>query len=328
MWKVKNDRNNSALYAYNTRVIVPFFKLWLSVSREPDLAEKLAEDDFWEEYLQTYPIINSRFLNNNKTKANKVKPLLAKIVLLGFTAIKTEWKLYLQQNRQIYAGNYNIPKENHQAPITKFFKDYLYDYYWGLDWVWTIVAGINYSRATFHNNFKKENKLTICPYCDVDTIAATRNSSVEHFLPKDHFPLIACNPRNLIPCCTACNMGNSGKGTEYRSPVYSQFNRQIGDDIQFKFNGIEIDILHHNDPATENYLGLLQLRKRYKETAIQTAVINRFTINYNMQRQIDGLVDKANFLRYVREIGRDSGHYFVQRDLLDQANVIILPTRL
>lgn len=325
MWKVKNERNTPYLFKYNTRVIVPFFKLWFKVSQEADLAEKLAEDDFWEEYLKLNPIINKRFLNNNKTKENQVKPLLSEIVLLGYAAIKQEWDHYAAQNRAIYEGDYNIARVDHAQPIAKFFKDYFYEFYWGLDWVWKEIVGMPFSRGSFHDNFKKENKLTICSYCDVDTIAAARNSSVEHFLPKDHFPLISCNPRNLIPCCNACNMGSSGKGTDHKMPIYSQFNRQIGEDIQFRLVQGKIDIEIHNDPAIENFITLLKLRNRYKEAPVGAAVLNRFRIHYNvfLKASAGGNIDKSDFFEFIRTIGRDSGHYFVQRDLLDHVDLIL-----
>jgi hypothetical protein len=328
MWKVKNEINARHVFKYNTRIIMPFFRLWLKVALEDNLVEKLAEGDFWEKYLTKSPIINERFLDNNK-KGHPIKPLLGDIVQLGHAVLKTELERYLAQNREVYNGNYNIPKLIHPDPITDFFKHYLYDFYWGKSWVWTDIVGITFSRGTFHNNFKRENKLTICSYCDVDTIAAAINSSIEHFLPKDHFPLVACNPRNLIPCCNACNMPSSGKGAGYRSPIYSQFNRQMGDDVQFKFQNNSMEILPHEDPATENFIDLLKLRARYKEVPVHTSVIKRFTINYNLfARTSGGNVDRADFLQYVQEIGRESGHYFVQRDLLNYASSIILPKKL
>jgi hypothetical protein len=325
MWKASNEVNAPFLFKYNKLVVVPFFRLWLSVSREQGLAKKLKEADFWEKYLKLNPIISPRFLNNNKSSTNQFKPLLASIVLLGSTAIEKEWKLYLKQNRSILEGNYDIVKVNHAGPITKFFKDYLYDFYWGKAWVWTKVVGVAFNRANFHTNFKTENNLTVCSYCDLDTIAAERNSWVEHFLPKDHFPLIACNPRNLIPCCTACNVSGSGKGTDYKSPVYCQFNTQIGDASKFIFDGKNIDITVHQDARIENFIELLKLRSRYKQTNIHASIISRFKTNYGLfiKNAAGAAVDKDAFIEYVRDMGRHSGHYFVHRDLLDSADIIL-----
>jgi hypothetical protein len=49
----------------------------------------------------------------------------------------------------------------------------------------------------------------ICPYTD----NYIQDTKLDHFLPKDRFPMLSCHPDNLIPCSTDANSG-SHKGTQ------------------------------------------------------------------------------------------------------------------
>lgn len=41
---------------------------------------------------------------------------------------------------------------------------------------------------------------SVCPYCGVG-----EGSSLDHYLPKDDYPIFAVYSRNLVPCCPSCN---------------------------------------------------------------------------------------------------------------------------
>jgi hypothetical protein len=41
---------------------------------------------------------------------------------------------------------------------------------------------------------------SICPLCKLRTV-----STLDHFLPKATYPLLAVTPLNLVPCCSDCN---------------------------------------------------------------------------------------------------------------------------
>lgn len=51
--------------------------------------------------------------------------------------------------------------------------------------------------------------IKICPYTD----NVIQDTKLDHFLPKDRFPMLSCHPDNLIPCSTDANSG-SHKGSE------------------------------------------------------------------------------------------------------------------
>lgn len=44
----------------------------------------------------------------------------------------------------------------------------------------------------------------ICPLCECDSVA-----TMDHYLPKEKYPLFVVHPRNLIPCCNSCNQHKS-----------------------------------------------------------------------------------------------------------------------
>ena len=44
----------------------------------------------------------------------------------------------------------------------------------------------------------------VCPYTD----GTVQDTTLDHFLPKDQFPMLSCHPDNLIPCSTDSNKGS------------------------------------------------------------------------------------------------------------------------
>lgn len=51
-----------------------------------------------------------------------------------------------------------------------------------------------------YNRLKKAPKHGICPLCGQRTV-----ETLDHQMPKAHFPLLAVTPSNLVPACSSCN---------------------------------------------------------------------------------------------------------------------------
>lgn len=68
-------------------------------------------------------------------------------------------------------------------------------------------AGTIFNKDDFISGFTPQ--VLICPYSD-NIIGDTK---LDHFLPKDQFPMLSCHPDNLMPCSTDSNSGGR-KGTE------------------------------------------------------------------------------------------------------------------
>jgi hypothetical protein len=66
-----------------------------------------------------------------------------------------------------------------------------------------------------------------CPFCGIGTV-----NTLDHYLPKTHFPMLAVTPHNLVPACTWCQ----GEKMEYFSktaggqllhPYFDDFDQDI-----------------------------------------------------------------------------------------------------
>jgi hypothetical protein len=325
MWKITNKLNTPYLYYYNKRVIVKFFDFFVEVASLRSIKTKILTPNFLEHYLTAHPrLLDKRFLKEKKLKES-IEPLLIKVIQLGSKELDKQYKLYLRQNRDLYKGNYDLKLEVHPDPLISLFKDYFYDVFWGRAWMWKDIVKMPFNRTKYKENFQAENKLTICPYCDADTIASSRNGWIEHFLPRSKFPYVCCNPRNLVPSCTSCNVSGTGKGTNYLNPMVTQFQMQIGDLTNFQFKANKIIIDTHTDLKIENFLTLLQLRKRYQEPGVHAAVISTFKATYELilKTSNGGIFDDKVFLEFIGQEGRHSGRYFVRKDILKQAKTVI-----
>lgn len=83
----------------------------------------------------------------------------------------------------------------------------------------------------------KKLKINVCPYCNRQYIYVMQEEGdkwvssmqMDHFFPKEHFPLFSCSFYNLIPSCYACN---HGKGENLRKTIYP-YKQEFGDDGVF-----------------------------------------------------------------------------------------------
>ena len=87
--------------------------------------------------------------------------------------------------------------------------------------------------------FIKNSGLKTCPYCNrnyIYTIDENRNikGEIDHFYPKDLYPILGVSYHNLIPSCQTCN-GLNAKGNKdsYDKKLKNPYDIQVDD---FKFN--------------------------------------------------------------------------------------------
>lgn len=97
-----------------------------------------------------------------------------------------------------------------------------------------VVRGYDFIRE-----FRAKNpRVHMCPACDgsrqIDGVKENRLfSSLDHFLPQDHYPHLALHPRNLVPVCVACNSLKSNK-----DPLAKQGGRRDLKEIVFPYDGL------------------------------------------------------------------------------------------
>lgn len=317
MWQVTNDSLKTIIGRYQT-IVESIFLFLIELSKNDDKESDLLEENYLPRVFDNHDLLDSRLLGINRSARDKIKPLITEIIQLDSTVLEDEYAIYLEQNNSINQGDYNLVVQNHQVLLAKLFKDYFYDKFFGIDWIWQDLVGREYSRTMFKTEFKTENRLNICPYCDIDTISVSRNSWIEHFLPKSKFPYLSCNPNNLMPSCTACNVAGTGKGEDVKTPITNQYQIQIGDNIEFNFDGKGISIPPNEEESIENYIGLIKLRVKYQEDTVRDSIISVLKTNYNTFLRINrmGMFDKDLYFDFIHNIGREKGYYFVQKDIL------------
>lgn len=317
MWRISNNVNRPSLTRYSEIVDI-LFRLLIKLSKEDDKIEKIKDVNYLVSHFNGNAPLDSKLLTVNLSATDKLQDLLIKIIKLDKSILENEYKIYKDQNEKVNGGNFNLTKHEHPEPLTKLFKDYFYEKFFGIEWIWEEYVGKKYSRGMFKSDFQDENKLFVCTYCDTDTISNVRNSWIEHFLPKSKFPYVCVNNNNLIPSCTACNVSGSGKGDEFKNPIVNQISMQIGDLIDFTFIGGEITIPTNPNHGVENFIELLKLRNRYKEKNVHSRILSSLKINYNIVLQLKANpdFDKNLFLDFIQNNGRNNGLYFVQKCIL------------
>ncbi len=197
------------------------------------------------------------------------------------------------QNNEINSGNYNIKEEQISKEFKFLFVDFFYEMFFDYKKIWILIDKKKYeksffNRDIFHRNFKRENNIEICPYCDIDTTISVSNNEVEHFLPKSKFPFLSMNAYNLIPSCHACNKKPEGKGTDVYMPIYSPYNMQIGDKLKFENDIVKRKIeLSTDDSLIENYLKLLNLKSRYRPRRVYDYVEEKAESIYDTINDIE-----------------------------------------
>lgn len=178
---------------------------------------------------------------------------------LDLKTIEFTIKLYSDQKNKICIGSYAIREEIVHEMFHKLFTDFLYTVLFDNANIWLAIGKSHFSRTVFHDNFKKDNgNLSVCPYCDLDTIVSSGTHEVEHFLPKSKFPLIALFSRNLFSACMGCNRPGS-KGAKVVKKITSPYCLEIGEKIGFNFLSVEKKIEIFSNPKNDEIVGYLEL---------------------------------------------------------------------
>lgn len=114
--------------------------------------------------------------------------------------------LMTEQHR--FAELYQTPStvrlsaHNWEPPVFAAAKNLLLEFY---DPLFYKNEGFPNSDGTiFHKEHFIFQKPKVCPYTD----NFIQDTKLDHFLPKDQFPMLSCHPDNLIPCSTDSNSGS------------------------------------------------------------------------------------------------------------------------
>lgn len=277
MWKIENTLNKEYLLLFESEIIIPIFNMIHDIVIEISNGKTmlpLKSKEVWkntEVFLLASDDQKKLYYHiMQKTISGRKLEDILYLIVINFNPSYVEHihELYKQQNTEVYAGNYEIQQETVDEYYQAIFVDFYYNKFFADEYIWSIIKGESYNRTLFHTNFRSDNKLSVCPYCDMDTIIAISNISIEHFLPKSKYPMLAMNPLNLISSCSACNKSHEGKGDRVsQAPIVTPYHEMIGDFAEFiiDFELETITLLNKGGQAHHNYFKLLRLYSRYSE---------------------------------------------------------------
>lgn len=122
-------------------------------------------------------------------------------------------------------------------------------------------------------NLVQDTGLTVCPYCNrqyINNASEKRSSQLDHFYPKNEFPLLAVSFYNLIPSCASCNH-TKGTNEFYQSPYgiddvdsFFKFIFNLGTEHLNDLSHIEIDIYEPAQTDSKKHSDILDLKSHYQ----------------------------------------------------------------
>ena len=310
MWKIQNDINKKVLDCFKNGLIEPLFRDIICYKRNK------GKYCTFIKYISSSPSINDerKSLYLTVLKRSKDKVTLSEHIEMfsthSLSYIKKQYKLYTIQNQKLNEKKYNVKQYSIDPTLKIINVNFFYEKFFVDPKIWNGINSTHkdFSRIKFHINFCEENNLSVCPYCDIDTLHNIGNREIEHFLPKSEYPFLAMHPNNLISSCDSCNK-YEGKKTEYYIPIVSPYNYQIGDLIKFKVNDIQemVEIEKEKIIELDNYITLLNLYERYKNKEVYKTVEGRAKSLFKIfhDNEINGSeitsITFQSYLNYRRE---------------------------
>lgn len=128
--------------------------------------------------------------------------------------------------------------------------------------------------------------VTVCPYCNRNFINVTEEantSQLDHFFPKNEYPLFALSFYNLIPSCYGCN--NKKSTSKFYISPYDESITDIDELLKFSLNiksadfinnSESIDIIIKDDISEEE---LKQLESKDKLSVRQKLLKDKYVID-------------------------------------------------
>lgn len=165
--------------------------------------------------------------------------------------------------------------------------------------------------SELRGNLLERGGVARCPFCGI-----SETSTLDHYLPKEHYPEFSIFAKNLVPCCAACNPLKLDRilshGTDVRLFLHPYFD--IVPDVEFLTVSarIEADALvvsyRLNCPAgmaertflhLQSHFGQLNLADRYRRMGLDhigekyPALRRAYGVNEDAARVAEELTEVA-----------------------------------
>lgn len=174
--------------------------------------------------------------------------------------------------------------------------------------------------------------ITVCPYCNRNFINVTEEantSQLDHFFPKNEYPLFALCFYNLIPSCYGCN--NKKSTSKFYISPYDESITDIDELLKFSLNiksadfinnSASIDIIIKDDISEEE---LKQLESKDKLSVRQKLLRDKYVIDTrNLYKLHADIVQELlwkheiynkDYKAGLYQIFADSGKYFSDSEI-------------
>ena len=154
-----------------------------------------------------------------------------------------------------------------------------------------------------------------CPSCNQEINGPTKvlnTAQLDHFFPKDSYPLFAVSFYNLIPSCYSCNHVKSNRDLEY-SPYDTSF---PFDDVKFTYipksvDKIEIKI-NSDDSAFKNGIRILGIEELYQShvDVVYELIWKKEVYTDSYREGLSEILNQTNLELSKAEVNRFiTGHY-------------------
>lgn len=305
MWKIKNEVNKKILESFRYTLIEPLFEEIINYRvnyfQYGSILKYIKSTDSLHKGSETLFLTA---LTRSKKKV-ELYEYIDRFCSESLYHVISQYRIYFHQNILLDNGDYNLVRIDINENLKKVFVDFFYEKFMTDSTIWSLInpSFKNYNRTEFHRNFCIENDLTVCPYCDIDTLKNIGNREIEHFAPKSDYPFVSMHPYNLISSCSSCNK-YEGKKTAYYIPIKSPFTVQYGDLVDFEIDDINETV---SLPLTgldyiDNYIKLLNLNERYQNKNVYNDLEGRAASLFQiyLDKERDGnIVNKIFFDRYL-----------------------------
>lgn len=158
----------------------------------------------------------------------------------------------------------------------------------------------------FYDELRQGSKM--CPFCG---ISPTR--TLEHYLPKAHYPDLSVVPLNLIPCCRDCNTEKHDAKTETIDkqnihPYFDDFTQEQWLFADIIYDGGPVAIFRVTPPVAWN------IKSKYKVSIHLTT--------YDLDERFGDLASEeiTGIKKTMTELLSSSNSNIVREHLLDTAN--------
>ena len=122
-----------------------------------------------------------------------------------------------------------------------------------------------------------------CPLCECDSVG-----TMDHYLPKEKYPLFVVHPRNLIPCCNSCNQHKSHIVFEGGQRMF--WNCYLDEPINTRYLYCSISTNKNGLLDVEFYLDCSNLSE--KERFLIENTMNKQKVLEQYDKQVRGVIDE------------------------------------